>query len=250
MIFGGSDHTSLPLLHVRVPMAYPVSIPPVAPPALTIPVSIAASPAPSMPTIGSPLPPGRPKDPLAPVPATTPAPIPAPITAPVPVPAIPVVPPAITPVALQAEGVVELLADTQTFDRDRGIFTADGNVRMRFRNSLLVADRVEVNLINRFAVGEGKVTLTRGAQVLQGDRFEYNFVQGEGKIRGVRGELYVPTLTEEPRTLPSDISPLANLNRPIGERIYANQPAQNVQRAGGIEIGSCGGYGATSTLRG
>jgi Protein of unknown function (DUF3769) len=203
-------------------MAYPISIPPIAPPALTAPA------------IGTPLPPDQREN------------LPAPIVPPKPiVPSQSIVPPA----ALQTEGIVELLADTQTFDRDRGIFTADGNVRMRFRNSLLVADRVEVNLINRFAVGEGKVTLTRGAQVLQGDRFEYNFVQGEGKIRGARGELYVPTLSEEPRTLPSDISPLANLNQPIGERIYANQPAQNVQSAGGIEIGSGSGTTSNPTAR-
>jgi Protein of unknown function (DUF3769) len=150
--------------------------------------------------------------------------------------------------ALQAEGIVELRADQQTYDRDRQVFTAEGNVSMKFRNSLLVADRVQVNLLNRFTVAEGKVTLTRGDQVLQGDRFEYNFVQGEGKIRGARGELYVPSLGDEPRQpLPTDISASTNFALPIGERIYANQPAQNVQSQGGINV-TAGSRSSTSGI--
>ncbi len=113
---------------------------------------------------------------------------------------------------------------------------------MRFRNSLVVADRLQVNLLNRFAVAEGKVTLKRGEQVLQGDRFEYNFVQGEGKIRGARGEIFIPKLGDEPtEALPTDISAGRNIARPIGEQIYANQPPQTVNQAGGginINLGS------------
>ncbi len=132
---------------------------------------------------------------------------------------------------------MELQADEQTFDRSRQVFTAAGNVNMRFRNSLLVADRVQVNLLNRFAVADGNVTLTRGEQVLQGDRFEYNFVEGEGKIRGARGEIYIPNINQEPtQALPTDLTATRNLSVPIGQRIYANQPAQNVQSPGGIKI--------------
>jgi hypothetical protein len=140
-------------------------------------------------------------------------------------------------VPLKNEGIVELSADRQTYDRDRQIFTAEGNVAMKFRNSLLVADRVQVNLLNRFAVGEGKVTLRRGDQVLQGDRFEYNFVQGEGKIRGVRGEIYIPNLgNEDAPVLPTDLTATRNIAQPIGEQIYANQPPQSVQSASGVNI--------------
>jgi hypothetical protein len=140
-------------------------------------------------------------------------------------------------VPLKNEGIVELSADRQTYDRDRQVFTAEGNVAMKFRNSLLVADRLQVNLLNRFAVGEGKVTLRRGDQILQGDRFEYNFVQGEGKIRGVRGEVYIPNLgREEAAVLPTDLSATRNIAQPIGDQIYANQPPQSVQSTSGVNI--------------
>jgi Protein of unknown function (DUF3769) len=162
------------------------------------------------------------------------------------------------PAALQAEGIIELLADQQTFDRDRGVFTAEGNVSMRFRNSLVVADRLQVNLLNRFAVAEGKVTLKRGEQVLQGDRFEYNFVQGEGQIRGARGEILIPKLNDEsPGALPTDLSAGRNIARPIGDQIYANQPPQQVTPGSGgvnINLGSqsntSGQASATGTVGG
>jgi hypothetical protein len=136
----------------------------------------------------------------------------------------------VTPPELAAEGVIELLADRQSYDRDRQVFTAEGNVSMRFRNSLLVADRLQVNLLNRFAVAEGKVTMVRDAQTLQGDRFEYNFVQGTGRIQGVRGEIFIPEFSNDTvRPLANDITAGSNLNAPIGERVYGNQAPQNIQ---------------------
>ncbi len=142
------------------------------------------------------------------------------------------------PEELTAEGVVELLADEQSYSRDRQVFTAEGNVSMRFRNSLLVADRLQVNLGNRFAVAEGKVTLVRGQQVLQGDRFEYNFVQGTGQIRGVRGEIFIPELTDitSDQPLARDILPGRDITQPIGAGVYADQPAQNVQPGVGLNV--------------
>jgi Protein of unknown function (DUF3769) len=198
-----------------------------------IPVEIAPSQTPLPPT-------------SAPIPTFVPAPIaPAPSNSPPatsPPPAAPTSPkpptPKATPAELTAVGVIELLADAQTYDRDHGVFTAEGHVSMKFRNSLVVADRLQVNLLNRYAVATGKVTLKRGEQVLQGDRFEYNFVQGEGQIRGARGEILIPRLGDaEVAPLPTDISAGRNLARPIGEQIYANQPPQQVtQASGGINI--------------
>jgi len=40
----------------------------------------------------------------------------------------------------------------------------------------------KVNLLNKIAVGEGNVALTRGQQVLRGERFTYNFVQDSGDL--------------------------------------------------------------------
>jgi len=54
-------------------------------------------------------------------------------------------------------------------------------VLLRFDGGVLDADRL-VNLLNKIAVGEGNVALTRGQQVLRGERFTYNFVQDSGDL--------------------------------------------------------------------
>ena len=165
-----------------------------------------------------------------------------------------------TPIeSLSQEGVVELKADQQTFDRNRQIFTAEGKVTMRFRDSLLQADRLQVNLLNRFAVAEGNVVLTKGTQVLQGDRFEYNFVQGQGRIQGARGEIATQRLQQDlsaaAPVLPSDVSAAAQTGRPVGQTIYANQAANQartqtpsgIDSRVGAEISIGNGFGLGST---
>ncbi|WOB41835.1 DUF3769 domain-containing protein [Thermoleptolyngbya oregonensis NK1-22] len=89
--------------------------------------------------------------------------------------------------------LVEIRGDRQDFDTLREVFSAEGNVEMRFRRAVLTADRVQVNLQNRIAVAEGNVQLVRGAQILQGDRLVYNFVQSEGTVDGARGEIFLPS---------------------------------------------------------
>jgi hypothetical protein len=224
-------------------------------PSITVDVTATAdplNPAPTVEPFNTPRPPDQdilPPRPIIP-PERPPSTIAPPETSPpeTPKPGIPtfnpnpVVPTPVAPDPIKAlanEGVVELRADRQDYSRERQVFSAEGNVSMRFRGSLLVADRVQVNLLNRFVVATGKVTLTQKGQVLQGDRFEYNFVQGEGKIRGVRGEIFLSGATPTATTpLPTDISAGTNLPDQIGDRVYANQPAQNVQPgSGGINVG-------------
>jgi hypothetical protein len=109
---------------------------------------------------------------------------------------------------------------------------------MRFGDTLLTGDRLQVNLVNRFAVAQGNVSLTRGQQVLLGDRFEYNFVQGEGTVIGIRGEIFLPTASEDfAPPLPTNISAGTNLAPLVNERVYTNQPPQEVSSEGGITTG-------------
>lgn len=192
-----------------------------------------------------------------------------------PTPLIPTVIPTVTPTpalpnslpapieSLSQEGVVELKADQQTFDRNRQIFTAEGKVTMRFRDSLLQADRLQVNLLNRFAVAEGNVVLTKGTQVLQGDRFEYNFVQGQGRIQGARGEIATQRLQQDfsaaAPVLPSDVSAATQTGRPVGQTIYRNQASNrprsqarsqtpsSIDSRVGAEISVGNGFGQGST---
>lgn len=73
------------------------------------------------------------------------------------------------------------------------MFTGIGNAELRFQGAVLNADRVQVNLLNRIAVAEGNARFERGAQVLRGDRFTYNFVQTEGTVLRARGEVFIPS---------------------------------------------------------
>lgn len=124
------------------------------------------------------------------------------------------------------------MGDRQEYDELRRVFTAEGTVTMRFRESLLDADRLQVNLLNRFAVAEGNVALTRGEQVLRGQRLEYNFVQGDGTVQKARGEIFLPTAG---RDLSFPTGPDSTvLTRPPSDRITANQPTQTAGSTGGI----------------
>lgn len=168
------------------------------------------------------------KIPLTPVAPAAPATPAAPPSA---VPGIPSAPVA-TP-----ENVVEVTADRQTYDERRQIFSAEGNVKMRFRNTLLEADRVQVNLPNRLTVAEGQVALTRGNQVLRGQRFEYNFVQGVGTVEKARGDIYLPTIsTDTALATETALGERSALTPPVSDRITSRRPVENVNSPGGINF--------------
>ncbi|XHX80653.1 MAG: DUF3769 domain-containing protein [Stenomitos frigidus ULC029] len=131
--------------------------------------------------------------------------------------------------------VIELTADRQEYDEQRKIFTAEGNVLMRFQGALLDADRVQVNLDNRLAVAEGNVALTRGNQILRGQRLDYNFVQGAGTLLNARGEIFLPN-TGTDLALGSRNEGVT-IARPVSDRVTAAQPTQNVSSPGGFGVG-------------
>jgi hypothetical protein len=145
-------------------------------------------------------------------------------------------------------GVLELTADQQEYDQQRQVITAQGDVLLRFRGALLEADRVQVNLPNRILVAEDNVTLTRGEQVLRGERFEYSFVQDSGVIFDASGELYVPTSGTDLTILPSPADPDApEEQRPISDRVLSNQPLQDVTNPGFYSFFIGGSFGTATT---
>jgi len=93
--------------------------------------------------------------------------------------------------------VLEVMADRQTYNPQTQVVTAEGDVRVRFAQGILLADELKINVATRMAVGTGNVSFRRGEQVLSGDRFEYNFLQDEGVIQNGRGEVYQPTLPRD-----------------------------------------------------
>lgn len=178
------------------------------------------------------------------------------VPAPAPVPEAilnPNLPPGIT-------GSLEVTADQQEYDERRRVAIATGNAVLRYQGSVINAERIQINLNSRIALAEGDVALTRGQQVLRGDRLEYNLVQGDGAIQGAYGEIDRTTAGPDlvpgspvpgaanadgsvpPGTVPDAYNPA--LDRPLSDRISANEPIDNVVLAGqfGLELGT-GNFG-------
>ena len=134
-------------------------------------------------------------------------------------------------------GVLELIADQQEYSTNNQVITATGKVVMRFANGVLLADRLQINLPDRFAVAEGNVSLKRGEQILQGEKFEYYFVQDKGVIHNANGEIYQPTTGRDVSpTLPTD--PGGNIipSQTLNERLINNQPLQRITTGDGYRF--------------
>ncbi|MEH2449657.1 MAG: DUF3769 domain-containing protein [Nostoc sp.] len=142
--------------------------------------------------------------------------------------------------------IVEVTSDRQEYDEQRRIITAVGNVVVQFDGAVVDADRLQVNLDNLIAAGEGNVTLTRGDQVLRGQRFTYNFVQDSGELLNGRGEIYVPSAQTDFAFSSTDVSAGGVSKRPPSDRILANQPVSGVSSPGGIDVTVGGQTGATN----
>jgi Protein of unknown function (DUF3769) len=135
------------------------------------------------------------------------------------------------------ERIVEVTSDRQEYDQQRRIVTAVGNVVVRFDGAVVDADRLQVNLDNLIAVGDGNVALTRGDQVLRGERFTYNFIQDSGELKNGRGEVYIPTAGSDLafNSVDTGVGGVVTA-RPPSDRIRANQPTASVNSPGGVNF--------------
>lgn len=155
------------------------------------------------------------------------------------------------PIDPQAVGeVLEVKGDRQEFDQRQQVVRVDGNVQIRFRQGLLTADRVRVNIPNRVFVAEGNGVLTRGAQVLRGERFDYNFGLNQGSIRTARGELTIPSAGQDfdPEP-PIDTGSLAP-SQPVTQQVSSAQPLQVLGGLPGPAFGVSAGSGSRSPQQG
>ncbi|MEH2044579.1 DUF3769 domain-containing protein [Nostoc sp.] len=143
--------------------------------------------------------------------------------------------------------IVEVTSDRQEYDEKQRIITAVGNVIVRFDGAVVDADRLQVNLDNLIAAGFGNVTLTRGDQILRGQRFTYNFVQDRGELENGRGEIYVPSAQTDFAFSPTAVSAGGVSKRPPSDRIRANQPVSGVSSPGGIDV-TFGGQADASNI--
>ena len=143
---------------------------------------------------------------------------------------------------------IEVTADRQEFDERRDIFTAYGNVVMRYQGAIVDADWLEVNLRSRLAIGEGNVALTQPERVIRGDRFRYNLIQETGTIFQARGELSSVTPNpDDPASAPPSGAIDPNGTRLLSDRILANQPLEVIPTGGGFQGSIGAGRGSNAS---
>ena len=126
------------------------------------------------------------------------------------------------------------MADRQVYDENRRVVTAEGNVIVRFDGSVVDADSLQVNIDNLIAVGEGNVAVTRGEQVLRGNRFTYNFIQDTGDLEGGSGEVNIAQAQQDLSFDSPNVAPGGVPRRPLSDRVRRNQPLTGVNSPGGI----------------
>ncbi|MFH7025426.1 MAG: DUF3769 domain-containing protein [Heteroscytonema crispum UTEX LB 1556] len=131
--------------------------------------------------------------------------------------------------------VVEVNSDRQEYDQRRRVITAEGNVVVRFDGAVVDADRLQVSLDNLIAVGEGNIALTRGDQVLRGQRFTYNFIQDNGNLQNGSGEIFIPSASTDFAFSGTDTVGGVQ-RRPPSDRIRANQPLTGVSSPGSLDV--------------
>lgn len=149
-----------------------------------------------------------------------------------------------TPADPEARRIIEVIADRQEYDEQRRVVTAEGRVNVRFDGALMVADRVQVNLDNLIAVGDGNVALTRGEQLLQGARFVYNFIQDSGEIQRGSGEIFIPSAGTDLSFTPSVAGGVPRQS--LSDRLLQQQRLTGVSSPGGIDINLGGRADATN----
>lgn len=139
---------------------------------------------------------------------------------------------------------LRLSADFQEYDPERQIITARGDVRLQLNDALLEANELWVNLINRYAIADGNVLLTRGSQIVRGTRAEYNFVQRAGVVANAVGTLYLPEIEQDFSSPLQGSSPATRrAYDPIGRNLQ-------VESGGSVRISTTSGADASSTSEG
>ena len=133
--------------------------------------------------------------------------------------------------------IIEVKADRQEFDNERQIVTAVGKVLIRFRQSVIDADRAVINLITRQVFAEGDVALKRGSQVVRGQVLEYNLGENRGSLAKANGELNLKTNQRDLTVLsPSQLLTGLIVPDPVSDRVARQQPVKGVKSIGGLTV--------------
>lgn len=82
----------------------------------------------------------------------------------------------------KTEGPIEIEADRLTYDRERQIYEADGQVQVTRGGLSFRADHAQMNPVSKEVVAWGKVVLREGENVLECDRLELDLETQLGRI--------------------------------------------------------------------
>lgn len=140
-----------------------------------------------------------------------------------------------TPPENSTETVLEVSSDSQEYDTIQRVMTAVGNVVLRYQGGELKADRVQSLVQEQRVIAEGNVQLTRGEQVLLGNRLEYDLKTRTGTFFKPSGTIFLPSAsrdfsTQTPGTTSAGSNPLVPLNGTLAGSNQTIQAGQTIQR--------------------
>ncbi|MEO0539275.1 MAG: DUF3769 domain-containing protein [Cyanobacteria bacterium P01_A01_bin.105] len=127
---------------------------------------------------------------------------------------------------------LNITADYQTYDPARQVVIARGNVQLLLGESILQAQKMWVNLLNRHVLAEGDVLLTRGAQLVRGQRADYSLVQGAGTVFDAKGQLLLTALGDD---FADPLGP-ATGSRAVFDPLNPDRGVSAVSGAGGLQF--------------
>ncbi|MEL7501484.1 MAG: DUF3769 domain-containing protein [Cyanobacteria bacterium J06554_6] len=140
---------------------------------------------------------------------------------------------AVTP-PIPGAAQLNITADYQSYDPARQVVIARGNVQMLLSGSILQAQKVWVNLSNRYVLAEGEVLLTRGEQIVRGQRAEYSLAQEAGTLFEAKGQLALVSLNED---FAEPLAPVPS-SRTVFDPLNPDRGVSAVAGAGGLQFGS------------
>jgi hypothetical protein len=129
-----------------------------------------------------------------------------------------------------------LRANLQSYDPQRQVVTASGEVLVQFGDAQLTAERMWINLENRYLRAEEDVFFNRNEQILEGETATYNLLQGSGEINRARGELDLATVGEDLATIPLADETLSSA--PIDYRLQQAGSISSATSPGGVTLGT------------
>ncbi|RQW77572.1 MAG: LPS-assembly protein LptD [Geobacter sp.] len=96
--------------------------------------------------------------------------------------------------AAAAEGVpktdeVKIKADTMSYEKEKDLLQAEGNVEISWDQFLLLSDRAMVSQSENEAAAEGKVKLLKDGDILTSDRIRINYETQQGEAEN--GDLFI-----------------------------------------------------------